>query len=89
MQQYLNAKIEVTETTQHFSHLDSYTSYAVATTDTTITDLRVAVQAAGFRTLRVWLPDTVGTMDLRSDRVNAHIEKNQAGEWRIARLNVG
>lgn len=41
-------------------------------------------------TLRVWLPGIVGTMDYRTDRVNAHIEKETDGKYRVSsRFNIG
>lgn len=35
--------------------------------------------------LRIWLPGTMGTMDIRMDRVNVHIGKDMDGKWRIGR----
>lgn len=40
--------------------------------------------------LRVWWKGVVGTMDYRTDRVNAHIEKGDDGKWRVSpRFNIG
>ena len=33
--------------------------------------------------LRVWLPDTMGTMDHKANRVNIRISKDDDGKWRI------
>lgn len=41
-------------------------------------------------TLRVWWKGVAGTMDYRTDRVNAHIEKSPDGKWRVSnRFNLG
>lgn len=40
--------------------------------------------------LRVWWPGIMGTMDYRTNRVNAHIEKSADGKWRVAnRFELG
>ena len=54
-----------------------------------IADMREAAAAAGLR-FRLWLPGSVGTRDVRPDRVNAHVEKNSDGKYRIAdRFDIG
>lgn len=35
--------------------------------------------------VRVWLPNTVGTMDYRTDRLNVFINKAADGKWRITK----
>lgn len=41
-------------------------------------------------TLRLWWPGVMGTMDMRDDRVNAHLEKSNDGKWRVAnKFNIG
>ena len=40
--------------------------------------------------LRVWWDGMAGTMDYRTDRVNAHIEEGADGKYRVAsRFNIG
>ncbi len=40
--------------------------------------------------LRIWWDGIVGTMDYRTDRVNARIEKCGDGKWRVSsRFNIG
>lgn len=54
-----------------------------------IADIRAAAADAGLY-LRLWLPGSVGTRDIRSDRVNAHIEKSADGKYRVAnRFHIG
>jgi hypothetical protein len=50
--------------------------------DPAITELSAAVKAAGLH-LRLWLPDSMGTMDYRLDRLNVHIRKEDDGKYRI------
>lgn len=57
--------------------------------DATLQEMRDAAKAAGLR-LRVWLPGTMGTMDYRTDRVNAHVEKGSDGKYRVGtKFNIG
>jgi hypothetical protein len=40
--------------------------------------------------LRVWWPGIGGTCDYRTDRVNAHIEREDDGKWRVQpRFDLG
>ena len=40
--------------------------------------------------LRVWFPGMMGTMDHRLDRLNARIEKDADGKWRVgSKFNLG
>lgn len=50
--------------------------------DPAITELTAAVKAVGLH-LRLWLPDTMGTMDYRLDRLNVHVRKEDDGKYRI------
>lgn len=54
-----------------------------------IAEMREAAAEAGLR-LRLWLPGSAGTRDFRYDRVNAHVEKNSDGKYRVAnRFSIG
>jgi hypothetical protein len=52
--------------------------------DPVINDMNAAASANGLK-LRLWWPGMAGTMDFRTDRVNAHIEKAPDGKWRVSR----
>lgn len=65
-----------------------YPNPSIAQGDPTLAALRGACEAIGL-SLRVWLPNTVGTMDFNLRRLNVHIEKGVDGVYRIARANLG
>lgn len=50
--------------------------------DPVLKDMRKTAEAHGL-SLRLWWPGLMGTMDFRGDRVNAHIEKEADGKYRI------
>lgn len=57
--------------------------------DPTVTEMKATAAKAGL-SLRLWFPGTIGTMDYRLDRVNAHIEKEADGKYRVSsRFNLG
>lgn len=68
--------------TPHKTKYGTIMSYAVAPTDTTVADFRKAVEAAGL-SLRLFLPNEMGTCDFRTNRFNATVEKEADGKFRI------
>jgi hypothetical protein len=50
--------------------------------DPVVKELNDAVAAAGLH-LRLWLPDTMGTCDMNMSRVNAYVEKEADGKYRL------
>lgn len=52
--------------------------------DPTVKEMREAAAQNGLN-LRLWWEGTVGTMDFRTDRVNATIERCSDGKWRVSR----
>lgn len=57
--------------------------------DPAVAELTAAAIAAGYE-LRLWLPRGIGTMDVRPNRLNAHIEKAADGAYRISsRFTLG
>ncbi len=57
--------------------------------DPVFEEMRTEAQKHGL-TLRLWWEGVVGTMDYRTNRVNATIEKNGDGKWRVSsRFNIG
>ena len=57
--------------------------------DPVLEEMRAEAKKAGLK-LRLWWPGVAGTMDFRTDRVNAHIEKADDGKWRVTKkFNIG
>lgn len=50
--------------------------------DPVVADLTAEAKKHGL-TVRLWLPDSMGTMDLRYDRLNVRIEPESDGKYRI------
>ncbi len=46
-------------------------------------------EKAGLKMFRIWKPETISTMDLRSDRLNVRIAPDKEGVWKIIRVYVG
>ena len=51
--------------------------------DSVLAQMETAAQKNGLK-LRVWFPGTIGTMELRSDRVNAHVDQGADGKFRVS-----
>ena len=57
--------------------------------DMTIVQMQKVAKDNGLR-LRVWFPESMGTMDFRTDRVNAHVVKAKDGTYRVTKkFNIG
>jgi hypothetical protein len=57
--------------------------------DPTVQEMRDEAKKHGLK-LRLWWPGIAGTMDFRTDRINAHIEKEADGKYRVSkRFNIG
>jgi hypothetical protein len=90
-QAFLKQKVEVTEgkIKRYFEGKEcTINEYRIAPTDTTIKALKDVVAQQGMR-LRVLLPETKGTADYRTDRLNALVAKTLNGDWKIIRLSIG
>ena len=86
---------EVTVTEKPWTRTSKYlgeisgVSVILDNNDPVVKELNDAVTAAGLH-LRLWLPGTMGTMDYRLNRVNAHVEKESDGKYRIQpNFNLG
>ena len=87
LQAFFNQKVEVTETPQNYRGQTRYVC-DIAPTDTTIQQFRDAAAQEGL-TVRVWLPGTGGTMDMKGNRLNVHVGQSFNGDWKIEKLNIG
>lgn len=75
--------VEKTETLK-LKHLGdiTVTSVHIDDKDPAVAELAAAVAAAGLQ-LRLWAPGMMGTMDFRTDRLNANVEKAPDGKYRL------
>lgn len=80
---FAGKEVQATEITTQTEKWGPVTRVEIAENDPTVSALRAAVKKAGFK-LRLWIPGGIGTMDFRTDRVNAHVEKGADGKFRIA-----
>jgi len=56
--------------------------------DPLLKEIQKTAQKNGL-SLRVFWPGVAGTMDYRTDRVNADINKSPDGKWRISGFRIG
>src|SRR3954471_13961511 len=90
--QFAGKEIQVVETTQNFvigGKNYPVTDVTPASNEPTLQAMKNAAAQNGLK-LRVWFPGTVGTMDFRTDRVNAHVNKGADGKYRVQNnFNIG
>lgn len=76
---------EKTYTRRRTGETVTYTQVSLADdNDPTVKAMADHAKANGL-SLRLWWPGMFGTMDFRTNRVNAHIEKAADGKWRVER----
>ncbi len=57
--------------------------------DDVLDSMKAAAKKNGLH-LRMWFPGTIGTMELRLDRVNAHVKQGKDGKFRVSnRFEIG
>lgn len=61
-----------------------YTHYELDENDPVIAEIKTKHSK-----VRVWLPNTMGTMDHVLTRLNIHIDKNDAGDYVISKVRYG
>lgn len=81
-QQFAGAEIRMTEKNHTLRSGDVYTSWAYDDSEPTINAMRDFAAANGY-SLRVWTPYVAGTCDMQMRRVNATIEQDTDGKWRV------
>jgi hypothetical protein len=77
----------VTEITEKYKG-KQYKRLEVAGDDTGLIGIKTEAATDGFH-LRIWLPGTIGTMDLRGDRINVHVDEQEDGTYKVTSLNIG
>jgi hypothetical protein len=90
---YDGREIEVVEKTEKLKlpNLGEFevTSYNLKNNpDPIIEEFKAAVEAKGL-SLRLWMPDSAGTMDVRTDRLNAYVAKAADGKYRLGGFGIG
>lgn len=90
LQEFVGRQVEVTEEVRELDlralkTKSKFTEYKLSESDAAIAELRAQV---GDR-LRVWLPNTMGTMDHDLTRCNARVEKGDDGVFRITKVYFG
>lgn len=88
---FLNKVVSVTESESEMDFLDEkikISNYTIQKDDSVIKQLETEVNAKG-HLLRVWLPNSAGTMDVKNNRLNACITKQADGTFAITELYFG
>lgn len=89
---YIGKKIGVQEKEVEFSFKGStpikFTECHLDENEPTIAALEKEWSGTSHK-FRVWLPNTMGTMDYWADRLNVYIEKNDDGDFVIKRFATG
>jgi hypothetical protein len=81
-QRFAGKEVEVIETTHQTKYGPMISTHLVEP-NPIIEELKQAVTDAGLK-LRLWLPDRMGIMDYRTDRLNVHVGKEADGKYRIS-----
>jgi hypothetical protein len=84
----VNEKIQ-TRTSKLSGETLNFTTYSFADeNDPLLVEMHQIAVDNGVR-LRIWLPNTMGTMDYRMDRVNTRVAKGADGKYRFSDFKVG
>lgn len=88
---YIGEVILVDETTsiRNSKHSGEYehTAYKLSKEDKILNNICNEIKADGL-SVRIWYPNTVGTMDIRNDRINIQIEKKD-DKYTISKIFTG
>lgn len=80
---YAGREVAVAEKTVHLEKLNyTFTEAHLDYNDPAIKELEADANKAGLD-LRVWTPGSVGTMDVQDNRLNARVDKESDGKYRI------
>jgi hypothetical protein len=86
LQRYVGHEVKVVEVVFNYKGHE-FVECEASEHDTVLNEIRQQVEDAGYVT-RVWFPGTVGTMELRGDRINVYVEKVQ-DHYEIVSIVVG
>lgn len=88
-EQFLGKKVSVTESsrTMKIAGTDMlFEAYQLADDDTTIAEIKSLRDG---QVTRIWLPDTIGTMDYHPARLNVYVKKVADGTFEIYQIDWG
>lgn len=83
--QFVGKEVRVTERVREMriaGQLMKFSEPRIAEDDTTVKEIEAHAEENGL-TLRTWFPESGGTTDHKTDRVNIDIEKDAKGKWRV------
>lgn len=87
-EKYVGKKVLVNETKRTLDLKilgpQEFIKYDIADEDTVIKEIQAAHSH-----VRVWLPNTMGTMDYRLDRLNVTVAKQDDGSFEITKVYLG
>ncbi len=86
LQRYIGHEVKVVEVLFNFEGHE-FVECKLSEHDTVIAEIQQKAKGAGYIT-RVWFPSTVGTMDVRRDRINVYVAK-VGDHYEIANIAVG
>jgi hypothetical protein len=85
---FAGREVLMTETTQTRKVAGQDVTYTTVSPtnpkDPVIEEMNQLAKNNGLK-LRVWFPNTFGTMDARSDRMNVRVEKEADGKYRVSK----
>lgn len=83
--QFAGVEIAMKEQNQTLRSGGVYTSWVYDESEPTIKAMHAFAEANGY-TLRVWTPYVAGTCDMQMNRVNATIDRDADGKWRVQQV---
>ncbi len=88
-EQFLGKKVSVTESKRKITIAGEemeIDEYKMDQNDPTISEIK---KLRGSGLTRIWLPNSMGTMDFRMDRLNVRIEKVADGSFEVTKVYFG
>jgi hypothetical protein len=90
LQDFVGRTVSVTEEqremkVEHLKKTRKYVDYKLDPADPVIAEIKALVPGK----LRIWLPNTMGTMDFVPTRVNVKIEKNADDAFVVSKVYLG
>jgi len=84
----VNVEVKTLEFKSNRGKITKYDRYDLTEGDETMRDIRVLVESQD-GILRVWFPNSIGTMEMRDERVNVQVDKGEDGSYSVTKVYVG